>query len=115
MPSEEKGESLYILDKDLALVAKETQKEEATLWHKRLEHLHMAGVKSLEGMAKGMAVQKQKEAICATCIKGKQYKMFNRHEPSARMMRRLEMVHLGTCGHSGHITSWGKEFCAIYG
>jgi len=93
LPSEEKGESLYILDKDLALVAKETQKEEATLWHKRLGHLHIAGVKSLEGMAEGMAVQKQKDVICVPCIKGKQHKTFNRHEPSARMMRRLEMVH----------------------
>jgi len=53
----------------------------------------MAGVKSPEGMDEGMAVQKHKEAICTPCIKGKQHKTFNRHEPSARMTRRLEIVY----------------------
>src|SRR5947209_303392 len=81
-----------------ALVAKETQKEEVTLWHRHLGHLHMAGVKRLDGMAESMAVQKQKEAICIPYIKGKQHKTFNRHKPSARMNRRLEMVHSDNCG-----------------
>ena len=58
----------------------------------------MAGVKSLEGMAEGMAVQRKRKLFCAPSIKGKQYKTFNRHEPLARMMRRLEMVYSETCG-----------------
>lgn len=97
-----KGKGLYVLQdrEEVALKAGETRKEDPSLWHKRLGHLGMASVKLLEGMAKGIAVLKNKpgKPMCVPCIQGKQHKAYNRHEPAARMTRRLEMVHSDTCG-----------------
>ena len=94
-----RGEDLYFL-KEKVLLVREPKKEEAKLWHRRLGHLHMAGVKALQEMAEGMAVVKGEEDahLCGSCVQGKHQKVYNRHEPAARMTRRLEMIHSDTCG-----------------
>jgi len=76
-----------------ALITTVPKEEDPGLWHRRLGHLHMAGVKALESMAHGVAFQKgQKEdtAVCVPCVEGKQHKHYRRHDPVARMTRRLE-------------------------
>jgi len=97
-----KGQGLYVLqDQDTALMATdEARKEKETLWHQRLGHLHMAGVRSLEKMAKGIAIRKEdsETGICVPCVEGKHHKVYRRHEPATRMTRRLEMVHSDSCG-----------------
>lgn len=72
----------------------------ASLWHRRLGHLNMASVKKLETMSHGMSLSKDPEAgrLCSPCMEGKQHRVFNRHEPSERMTKRLQMVHSDTCG-----------------
>ena len=72
-----------------------------SLWHKRLGHLNVASVKKLETMADGMNLIKDPEAekLCPPCVEGKQHKVFNRHEPSQRMTKRLEMIHQTRVDH----------------
>jgi len=88
---------LYTLhtEGEMALTAATT-----SLWHRRLGHLNVASVKKLETMAVGMrcTAEPKMEAVCPPCIEGKQHKVFNRHEPSTRMTKRLQMVHSDTCG-----------------
>ena len=71
----------------------------ATLWHWRLGHLNMASVKKLENMAEGQRFPKDSATgePCPPCMEGKQHRVYNRHEPSQRVTRRLELIHSDTC------------------
>ena len=72
----------------------------ATLWHRRLGHLIMASVKKLESMAEGLRLSKDSATgkLCPPCMEGKQHRVYNRHEPSQRVTRRLQLIHSDTCG-----------------
>ena len=85
---------------EMALKAEIIHKELASTWQKRLGHLNMTSFKSLESMAKGIHFLEgtDEKEVCSPCLEGKQHKVFNRHEPSQRMSKRLEMIHSDTCG-----------------
>ena len=72
----------------------------ATLWHRRLNHLNMASVKKLENMAEGLRFSKDSATgeLCPPCVEGRQHRVYNRHEPSQRVTRRLKLIHSDTCG-----------------
>ena len=88
---------LYTLNNDDETVLVTTT---ATLWHWRLGHLNMASIKNLESMAEGLRFSKDSAAggLCPPCMEGKQHKVYNRHLPSQRVTRRLELIHSDTCG-----------------
>ena len=64
----------------------------ATLWHRRLGHLNMASVKKHKSMAKGLRFSKDSATweLCPPGMEGKQHRVYNRHEPSQRVTRRLQ-------------------------
>ena len=72
----------------------------ATLWHQRLGHLNVASVKKLESMAEGLPLSKDPATgeLCPPCMEGKQHRVYNRHEPSQRVTRRLQLIHSDTYG-----------------
>ena len=72
----------------------------ATLWHRRLGHLNMASVKKLESMAEGLCFSKSSTTgeLCLPCMEGKQHRVYNRHEPSQRVTKRMQLIHSDTCG-----------------
>jgi transposase InsO family protein len=82
-------------DSEVALTA-----TTVSLWHRRLGHLNMASVKKLATMANGVrfAEEPKTQKVCSPCVEGKQHRVFNRHEPSVRMTKRLQMIHSDTCG-----------------
>ena len=52
-------------------------------------------------MANRVSLKKEdheKSKICIPCIEGKQYKVYNRYMLATIMVKRLEMLHLDTCG-----------------
>ena len=60
----------------------------------------MASVKKLESMAEGLRLSKDSATgeLCPLCMEGKQHRVYNRHEPSQRVTRRLQLIHSDTCG-----------------
>ena len=60
----------------------------------------MARVKKLESMAEGLRFSKDSATgeLCPPCMEGKQHRVYNRHEQSQRVTRRLELIHSDTCG-----------------
>ena len=94
---------LYMLNNDdeTALVI-----ATSTLWHRRLGHLNMASIKKLESMAGGLHFSKGSATwelsatgeLCPPCMEEKQYRVYNRHELSQRVTRRLQPIYTDTCG-----------------
>ena len=84
---------------EMAPKAEIIHKELTSTWHKWLGHLNMTSVKSLKSMAKKIHILEgtDEKEVCPPCLEGKQHKVFNRHEPSQRMSKRLEMIHSDTC------------------
>ena len=78
----------------------------------------MASVRSLEKIAKGIVVKEdgtdKADTICPLCIEGKQHKVFNWHEPSQIMTRRLEMIHSDTCGPFGMPSKAGAKTFVLF-
>ena len=72
----------------------------ATLWHRRLGHLNMASVKKPESMAEGLRFSKDSATgkLSPPCMEVKQHKVYDRHKPSQRVTRRLQLIHSDTCG-----------------
>ena len=97
------GKDLYTMNtiEERAYTASTARSEPLALWHRRLGHLNTASVKALQSMAEGVVLKpgdQEHHKICLPCIEGKQHRIYNRHTPSTRMTRRLEMVHSDTCG-----------------
>jgi len=114
------GTGLYTLqvkeDPNMALRADILKGETEELWHRRLGHLNLASVKSLESMAVGYHIVKgpKETKVCLPCLEGKQHKVYNRHEPSKRMAERLEMIHSDTCGPFRTPSKAGAKTFALF-
>ena len=51
-------------------------------------------------MAEGLRLSKDSAMgeLCPPCMEGKHHRVYNRHKPSQRVTRRLQLIHSNTCG-----------------
>ena len=83
-----------------ACVARDaTHEHSLELWHKRLGHLNVKSVKTLQSMVGGMQVTKGTcDLSCEACIEGKQTRPPFPSDGARRAAKVLELVHSDVCG-----------------
>ena len=72
------------------------------LWHRRLGHLNMKSMKSLQHIVKGLNLSSCKHdwssMVCKGCIEGKQARQPFPKDGATRATKPLELVHSDVCG-----------------
>ena len=76
----------------------------------------MASVRKLESMVEGLRLSKDSATgqLCPPCMEGKQHRVYNRHEPSQRVTKRLQLIHSDTCGPFRTQSKAGAKTFALF-
>ena len=86
------------------------------LWHKRLGHLHVNGVKGLQSMVVGMDLGKGASQIlpCEGCVEGKQARASFPSDGGTRATQVLELVHSDVCGPMKTLSFGGAKYFVTF-
>jgi hypothetical protein len=99
-------------ERDTAQVAKVAENS-ADLWHQRLGHLHMDGVKSLgsKNLVTGLNIgDGSKTEFCKGCVHGKQQRTPFPKDGGTRASELLELVHTDLCGPMKQTSFGGAKY-----
>ena len=98
-----------------ALVSKVKEEETYDLWHKRLGHLSLGGMKKLsQGLVDGVKLTTPAEQpVCGACAAGKQHRIpYPRSTSSSK--EKLELVHSDVCGAMRVASLGGKRYFVTF-
>ena len=86
------------------------------LWHKRLGHLHVNGVKGLQSMVVGMDLGKGASQMlaCEGCVEGKQARASFPSDGGTRATQVLELVHSDVCGPMKTLSFGGARYFVTF-
>ena len=72
------------------------------LWHRRLDHLNVKDVHTLQNMISGINLGKfscpTSSLLCEVCIEGNQHRATLLNEGGRRVTKPLEIIHSDVCG-----------------
>ena len=93
-----------------------THESAMELWHKRLGHLHVNGVKGLQSMVVGMDLGKGASQIlaCEECVEGKQARASFPSDGGTRATQVLELVHSYVCGTMKTLSFGGARYFVTF-
>ena len=84
------------------------------LWHKRLGHLNVKSVRSLQGMVIGLDLGKSPPNVesfeCEGCVEGKQARQPFPKDGASRATKPLELVHSDVCGPMKTLSIGGARY-----
>ena len=113
--------NIYIVDLDevrnsrMCLMA-QYEENDAELWHRRLGHLNLKNIRTLEslGLVRGLPSQLEDTPdICETCIKSKHVKSSFDKKKEISTKRPLELLHMDLFGPNRVASLGGKYFCLV--
>ena len=86
------------------------------LWHKRLGHLHVNGVKGLQSMVVDMDLGKGASQMlaCEGCVEGKQARASFPSDGGTRATQVLELVHSDVCGPMKTLSFGGARYFVTF-
>ena len=86
------------------------------LWHKRLGHLHVNGIKGLQSMVVGMDLGKCASQIlaCEGCVEGKQVRASFPSDGGTRATQVLKLVHFDVCRPMKTLSFGGARYFVTF-
>lgn len=110
------SDNLYILAEKSSEECMLSQEDESKLWHKRLGHKcdnNLSKLNKKEGVRDLPQLKRLREAVCASCQKGKQairvYKVKEHHANKT-----LELVHTDLCGPMRNKATGGEYYMMLF-
>ena len=113
--------NIYIVDLDevrnsrMCLVA-QYEENDAELWHRRLGHLSLRNIRTLESLGRVRGLPSQlgnAPDTCETCIKSKQVKSSFDKKKEISTKKPLELLHMDLFGPNQVASLGGKYFCLV--
>ena len=88
------------------------------LWHRRLRHLNVRSVFTLQNMVRGMNLGKishpTSTLVCKACIEGKQFATKWGNDTERVATKPLEIVHSDVCGFIRNMSVGGAKYFVIF-
>jgi hypothetical protein len=87
------------------------------LWHRRLAHVNMRTLQSLQKGAHILGLKDNvsfaKDRVCRACVEGKMHDSPHKRKTIVSSKRILELLHVDLFGPPSHASLGGKKYCLV--